>query len=566
MNTGGRAATCTGAPEEVQIAMSHRILRKAVDRRAVLKAATGAAAGFSAWGIPGKSYQRALAQDSVIQQILAIPGAGTEPTEADMQRVGELILEPTKVNVQPGEFQGQQLTFLGLNNQAKHNLVFRPLLAAWQEYTGAQIEWIDLPQAEIFPRIQQSIASGTVDFDIIEGGAPWEGDLLGKGLAAPMPDWVAEQIDMSDYVKALQAPVGTWNGQTYRVSIDADAHNFNFRSDVFSNEELATEWAASGGSQEWGPPQTWQQVQAVTVFLNGKQLDGEDLYGILDVCAPGGGFSWYFFASRATAYAKHPDNKAWLFDPKTMTPYVNNEAFVRAAQNIIDALPYEPSDQINADLNVTGFTEFLGGTGSMVHWWGDVGSFVYTSDQSVVQDKVMFSILPGSDDVYNNTTKSWETLSTGPNFAPNEAYIGWGIYVMQRAVDLGVDKAAWSIAAHLGNKDLATWMAFYPSGFQPYRNSSFAEELWADAGLPPEFIKSYLAAQEDSYNHPNGTIEPRIPGLFQYYVAAETELARAYAGQVTAQEALDSTAAAWEKITDDLDRDSQIKLYQAALG
>ena len=24
----------------------------------------------------------------------------------------------------------------------------------------------------------------------------------------------------------------------------------------------------------------------------------------------------------------------------------------------------------------------------MLHWWGDVGSFVYTSDLSVVQDKV----------------------------------------------------------------------------------------------------------------------------------------------------------------------------------
>jgi multiple sugar transport system substrate-binding protein len=546
--------------------VSKRILRKAVDRRTMLKAATGAAAGLYAWGIPGKSYHRALAQESIVKQILAIPGPGDAPSEADMQKVGELILGSTKANVQPGEFKGQQLTFLGLNNNGVHNLVFRPLLAAWQEYTGAQIEWIDLPQAEIFPRIQQSIASGTVDFDIIEGGAPWEGDLLGKGLAAPMPDWVAEQIDVSDYVKLLQPPVGTWNGETYRVSIDGDAHNFNYRSDVFSDKDLGEQWTSSGGGEEWGVPQTWQQVQAVTEFLNGKQLDGEDLYGILDVCAPGGGFSWYFFASRATAYAKHPENKAWLFDPATMKPYVNNEAFVRAAQNIIDALPYEPADQVNADLNVTGFTEFLGGVGSMVHWWGDVGSNVYTSDQSVVQDKVMFSILPGSDDVYNNTTNAWETLPSGPNFAPNEAYIGWGLYVMQRAVDSGVDKAAWSIAAHLGNKDLGTWMAFYPSGFQPYRNSSFAEELWAGAGLPPEFIKSYLASQADSYNHPNGAIEPRIPGIFQYYVAAETELARAFAGQATAQEALDATAAAWEKITDGLGRDNQIKLYQAALG
>ena len=84
--------------------------------------------------------------------------------------------------------------------------------------------------------------------------------------------------------------------------------------------------------------------------------------------------------------------------------------------------------------------------------------------------------------------------------------------------------------------------------------------------MPPEFIASYLASQADSYNHPNGAIEPRIPGIFQYYVAAETELARAFAGEVTAQEALDAAAAAWEQITDDLGRESQIELYQAALG
>ena len=548
------------------MATNTRIFRKSLDRRTMLKAATGAAAGFSAWGVPGKSYQRALAQESVIQQILAIPGAGAQPTEADMQRVGELVLEPTKANVQPGEFQGQQLTFLGLNNAGLHNLVFRPLSEAWQEYTGATIEWIDLPQNEVFARVQQSIVSDTVDFDILEGGAPWEGDILGKGLASAMPDWVATQVDVSDYVKLLQPPVGTWDGTTYRVSIDADAHNFNYRSDVFANQDLGAEWSAAGGAQEWGVPQTWQQVQTVTEFLNGKQLDGQDLYGILDECAPWGGFGWYFFASRASAYAKHPDNAAWLFNPEDMTPYVNNPAFVRAAQNVVDALPFEPADQVNADGNRTWQEQFLAGIGTMLHWWGDVGSNVYTNDVSVVQDKVMFSILPGSDDVYNNMSGEWDTLSTGPNFAPNEAYIGWGLYVMNRSEAQGVNKAAWSLAAHLGGKDLGTWTAVYPSGFQPYRDSSFNEELWAGTGLPPEFVASYLASQADSYNHPNGAIEPRIPGIFQYYVAAEIELARAYAGEITAQEALDNAAAAWEQITDDIGRDSQIALYQAALG
>jgi len=546
--------------------MRSRILRQSANRRSVIKAATGAAAGLYAWGIPGKSYQRALAQESVIQQILAIPGAGAQPTESDMQRVGELVLEPTKANVQPGEFQGQQLTFLGLNNGGVHNLVFRPLSEAGQEYTGVQIEWIDLPQNEVFARVQQSIVSDTIDFDVLEGGAPWEGDILGQGLASAMPDWVATQVDVADYVKLLQPPVGTWDGTTYRLSIDADAHNFNYRSDVFANQDLAAEWSAAGGAQEWGVPQTWQQVQAVTQFLSGKQLDGEDLYGILDECAPWGGFGWYFFASRASAYAKHPDNSAWLFNPADMTPYVNNPAFVRAAQDVIDALPFEPSDQVNADGNRTWQEQFLAGIGSMLHWWGDVGSNVYTNDVSVVQDKVMFSILPGSDDVYNNESGEWDTLPTGPNFAPNEAYIGWGLYVMNRSEASGVNKAAWSLAAHLGGKDLGTWTAVYPSGFQPYRTSSFNEDLWATTGLPAEFVASYLASQADSYNHPNGAIEPRIPGIFQYYVAAEIELARAYAGEITAQEALDAAAAAWEQITDDIGRDSQIGLYQAALG
>jgi multiple sugar transport system substrate-binding protein len=542
--------------------MGNHIRRKAVDRRTVLKAATGAAAGLYAWGIPGKSYQRARAQDDVLAEILAIPGAGGQPTEADMERVGELCLRSTK----QGAFTGQTVTFIGLNNAGYHNNIFRPLSRAWEEFTGATIQWIDVPQAEIFSKIQQGVATGEIEFDVMEGGAPWEGDILGRGLANPMPDWVKEQVDLSDYVKLLQPPVGTWEDNTYRISIDGDCHNFNFRSDVFASPELAEEWSSSGGEGDWGVPTTWQQVQAQTQFLSGKQIDGNDIYGYLDVVKPGGGFSWYFFASRASAYAKNPDSSAWLFDPETMKPYVNNPAFVRALQDMVDAIGSEPPDQINADLLVT-LGQILGGTGAMTAWWGDVGSNVYTSDSSVVQDKMSFSILPGSPDVYNNQTGEWDTIGEGEaNFAPNEAYIGWGLYVMQKAEERGVTEAAWDLAAHLGGKDLSMWTAIYPSGFQPYRDSHFDLQYWVDAGNPPEFAEAYLASESDSYNHPNGAIEPRIPGIFDYYIAAEEEVALAVAGEKSAQEALDSAAARWEEITDRNDRESQIALYQAALG
>ena len=280
-----------------------------------------------------------------------IPGVGKgQPTDADWQKVGELCLGATKANVTEGEFAGVELTFMGLNNQNLHNLLFRGFLKPWEAYTGAKITWIDLAQADYNPRLQQSIATGTVDFDILEMGAPFEGDVCGKGLASEMPDWVKQQIEMDDYVGYLKAPVGTWNGKTYRISIDGDCHTFNYRTDVFSDADSRRGLEGGRRTRANGAcRKTWQQVQAVTKFLKGKQVDGQDVFGYLDPPKAWGGFGFYFLGSRATAYAKHPDDKAWLFDPDTMKPRVNNPAWVRAIQDVIDALPSEPADQINAD-------------------------------------------------------------------------------------------------------------------------------------------------------------------------------------------------------------------------
>src|SRR5690606_14911925 len=128
-------------------------------------------------------------------------------------------------------------------------------------------------------------------------------------------------------------------------------------------------------------------------------------------------------------------------------------------------------------------------------------------------------------------------------------------------------KAAWSAAAHLGGKDLSLWTVAYPSGFQPYRNSHFIYEEGEEAGYDRDFVEDYLGSNLDSYNQPNGAIEPRIPGIFQYYSIAEDELVKGIGGQyASAQETADAIAAAWERITDQIGRENQIALYKASLG
>ncbi|MEL7126614.1 MAG: substrate-binding domain-containing protein [Pseudomonadota bacterium] len=527
-----------------------------MNRRQMLKgtAALGAAAMLPA----GKAA--AAAHGNVRAEILKIPGVGAgSPTDSDWQKVGEMCLGATKENVAEGEFEGVELTFMGLNNQNLHNFLFRGFLKPWEAYTGAKINWIDLAQADYNARLQQSIATGTVDFDIIEMGAPFEGDVLGKGLASEMPDWVKEQIDMDDYVDYLKAPVGTWDGKTYRVSIDGDCHSFAYRKDYFGPDGI-------GGAEV---PTTWQEINQVSKDLVGKEdpLTGLPAHGYLDPLKGWGGFGFYFLENRAAAYAKHPNSPAWLFDPETMTPMVNNPAWVQAIQDVMDLIEAGayPADQINADPGTTAFQQFLAGTGSMLMWWGDVGSSARTSDTSVVGDVVGFGINPASDRVYNAQAGAWEETR---NEAPNMAYIGWGVYVMATVEgDEKKKKAAWSAAAHLGGKDLSLWASAYPSGFQPYRNSHFQFEEWEEAGYDRAFIEDYLGSNADSYNHPNAAIEPRIPGIFQYYSVAEDELAKGYAGQYgSAQETADAIAAAWEEITNQIGRDSQIAIYRASLG
>lgn len=551
--------------EVMKVALHEHFLH--INRRALLKSAAAA----TLLGATAK-YTPAFAQNNLRAEILKIPGVGSgQPGDAEWQKVGELCLGATKQSVKQGEFKGVELTFLGTNASNVHNVLSRGLLKPWEAYTGAKITWIDLSVPDFNARLQQSIALNAIDFDIIEMGAAFEGDTCSRGLMSEVPDWVKKQVDMDDYVNYLKAPVGTWDGKTYRVSVDGDCHNFNYRTDVFSDVDLAQSWdkevSEKAGLVHWGLPQTWQQVQAATKFLKGKQVGGMDAFGYLDACKPWGGFGFYYLASRASAYAKHPSDKAWIFDVDTMKPRINNAAWVRAIQDVVDALPFEPADQLGMDPLGTGFTQFLGGTGSMLAWWGDIGSNVKTNDNSVIGDLTGFSILPGSSDVYNSTTGLWETLSSGPNRAPNMAFIGYGLYVMARVDgDSLKHRAAWSAVAHLGGKDLSLWTAAYPSGLQPYRNSQFNVSEWVGAGYDETFVTSYLRSQADSYNHPNAAIEPRLPGIYQYYSIAEDELSKIYSGQVKPQEGADAIASAWEKITDQLGRDKQIALYKASLG
>ena len=105
------------------------------------------------------------------------------------------------------------------------------------------------------------------------------------------------------------------------------------------------------------------------------------------------------------------------------------------------------------------------------------------------------------------------------------------------------------------------------TGINPARFSQFeALDLWVNAGFDEESAVDYLDAILTGINHPNAVLDLRITGSAEYLQTLDVEIARAVAGEVTPQEALDNVAAQWNEITERLGKEAQLEQYRAAVG
>ena len=112
----------------MKVGLYNAVTGAMMNRRRLLQGAASVGALGAMGGLTATSAQ-AGGHSNVRAEILKIPGVGMgSPTDADWQKVGEMCLGPTMENVAEGEFEGVELTFMGLNNQNLHNFLFRGFL------------------------------------------------------------------------------------------------------------------------------------------------------------------------------------------------------------------------------------------------------------------------------------------------------------------------------------------------------------------------------------------------------------------------------------------------------
>mgnify|MGYP005846387833 CR=1 FL=1 len=433
----------------------------------------------------------------------------------------------------------------------------------WEALTGGRVELQQFAFGELFEKMITAFETGSIDYDVLIFPADWAGDFMAPGYLESIPQDILDKIDWEDVIPLYRERIVSWGDTVYALPYDGDAHMMYYRKDLVDNPEYGAEFEAQYG-YPLGEPTTWSQYRDIAEFFNGREVEtaGEvaPIYGVLEAQRRNAQSYWVYL-SRAAGYGKIPGNPCFFFSCEDMTPQVNNPGWVQALEDYVDIAQFGPPEMINYDVADTRI-HFPAGMSVLNIDWGDVGPISIDPTRSVVQGDVGFGVLPGGDRYWDYEQGVWVEEA---NTAPFIAFGGWIIGV---AAGSDVKEAALDFAAFMAAPEMVKMLAVTPdTGINPARFSQFEDlQLWIDAGFDEESAEDYLDAVLNTINHPNATLDLRIVGSAEYLQTLDVEISRAVAGEISAQEALDNVANAWNEITDRLGRESQLAQYRAAVG
>ncbi len=458
-------------------------------------------------------------------------------------------------------FQGQSIMVIVPKLHAE--LIRGPILdqvEPFQQRTGAKVRVVTPSWNDTIKKINQSLVDPNLNYDIYVVIALWNGTLLGGNHIEPVPQWAKELIDWDDVLPIYRNNILSWGGVAYGLPYDGDCVNLYYRKDIFEQPENRKRFQQRYG-YPLGVPKTWAQYRDIAEFFTGWDWDkdGEIEYGISGARVRGDVSLLQFFA-HAAAYAKHPEQKAYYFDPDTMKARINSPGFVRALTEWVEVMRFGPPGMASfAGHDVR--NNFAAGNVAMAMDWADLGIFAVNSPVSIVQDKVGYAQIPGANEVFNPATEKWEQ-----RFNQVSSISGNWMFLVNK--NSKHKQLAFEFAAHMTSPDLTKELtATSGNAVNPSRYSHFNDPAsWQKGGFSTESADSYLKEITKSLSNPNVVWDITIPGATEYYQALDECVHMAVLGKLQPQQALDLAAVRWEEITDRLGRAKQIDAHRASLN
>ena len=477
-------------------------------------------------------------------------------------------------------FAGDEVTVLTLDSGPMGGIsgplyAFRPM---FEELSGATVDIALTPISELYTSTFLDLRNGTGAYDAIIVGAFFYGDLIAGNYILPVDDW-RESGDfpewsydpMPDSLRAIH----TWGGVGYGVLNDADGQILYYRRDLLNDGDHQAAFQEANGYTYSVPPQNLQELFDVAAYFDGlpEGEDGAPISGaVLHLKVREQGL--YHFITLATSFAMTPGDLTrttgvYWFDPVDMTPLINSPGHVAALEYLIELAEFGPDAQVSWSLGEA-WDYFLRGNAVFNFSYGDVAPLAQDESRSNIRGRIGSAILPASEVYWDMAAEEFVTVDT-PRHVGNVTGGSWHGVVSAFG---DAPETAYAFLSLMAMQPVSQWLATFGwNGVDPGYSYQFLEPIgeasledYTSAGWDAEDVQLYLQAYYDNFNAPTMLPYMRITGTQEYYDVLDSNLSAALSGSLTAQEALDATAASWEEITDRLGRDEQLAAYQSAIG
>ncbi len=472
------------------------------------------------------------------------------------------VLAVTALPAVAGEFDGVTVNIMTQTGAIQEPLQRRA--PDFEKLTGAKLNIIAVPFSDLYQKVLTDWASGTNSVDAAVFAPQWMVDYVAGGYLEDLGPRIAKDtaIQWNDIAPFFRDFSSSFGGKTYLVPLDGDFHMLYYRTDIFDKAGLK-------------PPTTWDEYLTDAKALNGKEFDGQKVYGSCIAKKRNAQSYWFVTDIAGSMIQSKGTSQGTFFDTKDMKPLVDNEGFRKALEFLKESGKYGPPDELNMDVSDTR-PLFVSGKCALNLDWGDVGVLAIDPKTSRVIDKTGSVLTPGAKSVVNWATGKLEACTAancpyaidGVNHAPYAAFGGWSGGINTKAKDK-VKDAAYAFFSYLSQPaQSGVDVTIGATGFNPYRVSQMTyNDVWKNSGMSKVAGDSYLGAIGASLNSPNMILDLRIPQNQKYQqVVLDEAIARFLAGEIDEEATIKTVQDGWADLNEQIGTADQLKFYTGTLG
>jgi multiple sugar transport system substrate-binding protein len=404
----------------------------------------------------------------------------------------------------------------------------------WEELTGVKINSKPHGPARFRSKIMAEAEAKTGDWDIFYTTPHIVPDAVGAGVMMPLDEYAKKgKPDFSGMVPGLRAQQ-YYNGKFYSFLLDGDHVMLVLRKDIV---DLAKEHYKAKFGKDCGCPETldeWEQMADYFHTKEGKTRWGiefnQPLYGALA------------HRSMVMGHGYFPVYFAGLYFDKDMKPRINTPEGIEAIKKYASIVKYMPEDILRW-LSPQLYPFWASGQAFSAMSFPSIVGYGNKNPKSKVSGKQVSCLIPGvkrGGKLIRRSPQAWGA--------------GWSVSRYSKHPELAYYFIQWLSGPVKGDELIAD-----PKGFwDPLRETNltnpailkkFGKQMVETTIANTEFAVSLLM----------------IRGNSEYQNVLTKNLIQVIQGKISAEKAAKLIEVGWNKITDDIGREDQIKAWRAGV-